>query len=43
MQRELLSVIFGGLAVVVTIVTVDPWLCVTSFHWVCLYRMLFVR
>src|ERR1044071_8546279 len=33
-------VIFGGLAILVTYVTVDPWLCVAGFHRVCLYRML---
>jgi len=32
-------VIFGNLAVVVIGMTVDPWLCVPSFRWVCLYRM----
>jgi len=33
---------FGGLAVVVTILTVDPWLCVAGFRRVCLYRMSFM-
>jgi hypothetical protein len=32
-------VIFGGLAVVVIGMTVDPWLCVPGFRRVCLYRM----
>ena len=31
--------IFDGLAVMVTIVTVDPRLCVAGFRRVCLYRM----
>jgi hypothetical protein len=35
-------VIFGGLAVVVTFVTVDPWLCVAGFRRVCLYRMFLI-
>jgi len=37
--KELLLTIFGGLAVVVVCVTLDPWLCVSGFHRVCLYRM----
>ena len=37
--KELLFVIFGGLAVVVVCMTLDPWLCVAGFHRVCLYRM----
>ena len=33
--------IFGGLAVMVIDMTLDPWLCVTGFHRVCLYRISF--
>jgi len=41
-QTQYVVVIFGGLAVMVTLfVTVDPWLCVAGFHRVCLCRMSF--
>jgi len=32
-------VIFGGLAVIVIGMTLDPWLCVAGFRRFCLYRM----
>jgi hypothetical protein len=32
------GIVFGGLAIVVTCVTVDPWLCVAGFRRVCHYR-----
>ena len=31
--------IFGGLAIIVIGMTLDPWLCVPGFYRVCLYRM----
>lgn len=31
-------IIFGSLAVLVSYLTVDPWLCVAGFHPLCLYR-----
>jgi len=34
-------VIFGGLAVIVIEMTLDPWLCVAGFGRFCLYRMLY--
>jgi len=45
-QSQRLSVkrylIFGGLAIIVSGETLDPWLCVAGFHRVCLYRMSFL-
>jgi hypothetical protein len=37
-QKGIKKLLFGGLAVIVTFVTLDPWLCVTGFHRVCHYR-----
>lgn len=30
--------VFGGLAIMVVITTLDPWLCVAAFRRVCYYR-----
>jgi hypothetical protein len=32
------DIVFGGLAIIVTRVTLDPWLCVAGFRRVCHYR-----
>jgi len=33
---------FGSLAIIIVGIILDPWLCVTGFRRVCLYRMLFI-